>query len=188
MSKKLILKNVRFSYVRVFEASPIMESKEKYYSVTVLIPKTDRKQLAEIRKTIEAVEAQYLEANPKMKGVLPTAWRNPLRDGDAEKDGEAGFEGCYFLNAKKQEDKGRPIVIDKNKRPIEVKEDMYSGSWGTASLNLFAYFKTNSSCGIGVGLNGIQKVVEDDRLDGGASVNDFDDEGDNDNPLADFDE
>ena len=94
--------------------------------------------------------------NPKFKGNLPEDWRNPLTDGD--KKGYEGYEGMFVLNAKRQEKNGKPIVIDKHKQPITVKEDMYSGSWGTASLSLFSYFKSANSCGVSVGLNGIQKL------------------------------
>lgn len=184
MSKKLILKNVRFSYVRVFEAAPIMEGDKNYYSVTVLIPKTDRANVMAVNKAIKEMQDEFLIANPKLKGNLPKDFRNPLQDGDLK--GDAGYEGMFFLNAKKEESKGRPIVIDKNKRPIETKEDMYSGCWGTASLSLFHYFKSATSCGIGVGLNGVQKVIDDDRLDGSASVDDFDFEGDKEDALSDF--
>lgn len=175
MSKKLILKNVRFSYVRVFEATPIMDGNTNYYSVSILIPKSDTKQVNEIKKALKELADEFLASNPKLKGVLPEGWRNPLTDGD--KKGDAGYENMWVLNAKRQEKNGKPIVIDKHKQPITVKEDMYSGSWGTASLGLFTYFKSATSCGVGVGLNGIQKVTDDDRLDGGASVNDFDYEG-----------
>lgn len=183
MSKKLILKNVRFSYVRVFEAAPIMDGNTNYYSVSVLIPKSDTKQVNEIKKALKALADEFLANNPKLKGVLPEGWRNPLTDGD--KKGDEGYADMWVLNAKRQEKNGAPIVIDKYKQPITVKEDMYSGAWGTASLGLFTYFKSATSCGVGVGLNGIQKVTDDDRLDGGASVNDFDYEG-GEGGLSDF--
>lgn len=183
MSKKLILKNVRFSYVRVFEAAPIMDGNTNYYSVSILIPKSDTKQVNEIKKALKELADEFLANNPKLKGVLPEGWRNPLTDGD--KKGDAGYEDMWVLNAKRQEKNGKPIVIDKHKQPITVKEDMYSGSWGTASLGLFTYFKSATSCGVGVWLNGIQKVTDDDRLDGGASVNDFDYEG-SESGLSDF--
>lgn len=175
MSKKLILKNVRFSYVRVFEAAPIMDGNTNYYSVSVLIPKSDTKQVNEIKKAIKESADEFLANNPKLKGELPEGWRNPLTDGD--KKGGEGYADMWVLNAKRQEKDGAPIVIDKYKQPITVKGDVYSGSWGTASLSLFTYFKSAASCGVGVGLNGIQKVIDDDRLDGRASVNDFDYEG-----------
>ena len=85
-SKKLILKNVRFSYVRVFEAAPIMDGNTNYYSVSILIPKTDTKQVNEIKRTLKEFADEFLASNPKFKGNLPEDWRNPLTDGDKKDD------------------------------------------------------------------------------------------------------
>lgn len=185
MGKKLILKNVRFSYVRVFEPQQFNGTGDFKYSVVVLIPKTDTAQLQMIRETIEAESKEFIASHPKLKGTKPEVWSNPLQDGD--KTDKAGYEGMYFLNANRLERLGKPIVIDRHKKPIEVKEDMYSGCWGAASLSVFGYYSSAKMAGVAVGLNGLQKVTEDDRLDGGASASDFDSYDDGDDPLIDFD-
>ena len=185
MGKKLILKNVRFSYVRVFEPQQFNGTGDFKYSVVVLIPKTDTVQLQMIRETIEAESKEFIASHPKLKGTKPEVWGNPLQDDD--KSDKAGYEGMYFLNANRLERLGKPIVIDRHKRPIEVKEDIYSGCWGVASLSLFGYYSSAKMAGVAVGLNGLQKVTDDDRLDGGASANDFDIYGDEEDTLKDFD-
>lgn len=175
MSRKLVLKNVRFSYVRVFEPEQFNGVGDLNYSVVLLIPKTDKALIKQINDAIKAEAQAYIALDPKFKGVIPANFKSPLRDGDApEKEGKAGYEGMYYMTAKRKEKLGRPIVIDKHKQPVTVKEDMYSGSWGTASISLYGYNMSSDNRGITVGLNGIQKVTDDDRLDGGASVNDFD--------------
>lgn len=184
MGKKLILKNVRFSYVRVFEPQQFNGTGDFKYSVVVLIPKTDTAQLQMIRETIEAESKEFTASHPKLKGTKPEVWSNPLQDGD--KTDKAGYEGMYFLNANRLERLGKPIVIDRHKRPIEVKEDIYSGCWGVASLSLYGYYSSAKMAGVAVGLNGLQKVTDDDRLDGGASVNDFDCYDDEEDTLKDF--
>ena len=63
---------------------------------------------------------------------------------------------------------------------------MYSGSWGVASISIYGYNMSSDNRGIAVGLNGVQKVTDDDRLDGGSSVNDFEDLSDENDSLADF--
>lgn len=185
MGKKLILKNVRFSYVRVFEPQQFQGVGEFKYSVVVLIPKTDTAQLQMIRETIEAESKEFIASHPKLKGTKPEVWSNPLQDGD--KSDKAGYEGMYYLNANRLERLGKPIVIDRHKRPIETKEEMYSGCWGVASLSVFGYYSSAKMAGVAVGLNGLQKVTDDDRLDGGASAGDFEDYGDQNDPLKDFD-
>lgn len=178
MSRKLILKNVRFSYVRVFEAEQFNGVGEFNYSVVLLIPKTDTALVKQINDAVKAEAQEYFAKNPKFKGRVPENYKSPLRDGDdPKKEGKAGYEGMYYITAKRKEEHGKPIVIDKHKQPITVKEDIYSGSWGVASISLYGYNMSSENCGITAGLNGIQKVTDDDRLDGGASVNDFEDFG-----------
>lgn len=186
MSRKLILKNVRFSYVRVFEAEQYQGVGEYHYSVTLLIPKTDTALIKQINDAVKAEAQAYFGSDPKFKGQVPANFKSPLRDGDApEKEGQAGYEGMYYITAKRKEEHGKPIVIDKSKQPITVKEDMYSGSWGVASISIYGYNMSSDNRGITAGLNGIQKVTDDDRLDGGSSVNDFEDLSDeNDDPFG----
>ena len=71
MGKKLILKNVRFSYVRVFEPQQFQGVGEFKYSVVVMIPKTDTEQLQKIRETIEAETKVFITSHPKLKGTKP---------------------------------------------------------------------------------------------------------------------
>jgi len=187
MSRKIILKNVRFSYVRVFEAEQFNGVGDFHYSVVLLIPKTDTALVKQINDAVKAEAQEYFSRDPKFKGRVPENYKSPLKDGDSpEKEGQAGFEGMYYITAKRKEEHGQPIVIDKGKRPITVKEDMYSGSWGVASISLYGYNMSADNRGISAGLNGIQKVTDDDRLDGGSSVNDFDNLEDENDGLEDF--
>lgn len=183
MGKKLILKNVRFSYVRVFEPQQFNGTGDFKYSVVVLIPKADTEQVQKIREMIEAESRDFIASHPKLKGVKPEVWTSPLQDGD--KSGNDDYEGMYYLNANRLERLGKPIVIDRHKKPIETKEEMYSGCWGVASLSLFGYYSSAKMAGVAVGLNGVQKVTDDERLDGGASASDFDSYDDD--PMSDFD-
>lgn len=52
---KVITGEVRFSYLHVFEKSSINGSDEKY-SVSLLIPKSDKKTIAAINKAVEAAK------------------------------------------------------------------------------------------------------------------------------------
>lgn len=186
MSRKLILKNVRFSYVRVFEAEQFNGVGESHYSVVLLIPKTDTALVKQINDAVKAEAQDYFSRDPKFKGRVPENFKSPLRDGDdPKKEGQAGFEGMYYITAKRKEEFGQPIVLDKRKQFITVKEDMYSGSWGVAAISLYGYNMSSDNRGITAGLNGIQKVTDDDRLDGGSSVNDFEDlDDENDDPFG----
>ena len=152
---KAMIKNVRLSYVRVFEAAQVNGTGDANYSVCLLIPK-DSPEALKLMQEIDAVAQEMKSKYPKLKGQLPKMWSNPLRDGDAEKDG-AEYQGMYFINAKRKEKQGAPLLINGAKQYITDKEEMYSGCYG-----------------MGVGLNAIQKTRDGERLDGGASIDDFD--------------
>ena len=174
---KAMVKNVRLSYVRLFEAQQVNGQGEASYSVCLLIPK-DSPEVPKIKAAIEAEFSALKARYPKLNGKDPKVWTNPLRDGDAEKDG-AEYQGCYFINAKRKEKQGAPIVIDGRKQYITDPNEVYSGSWGNVAVSFYPYEFTGKY-GIGVGLNGVQKTRDDERLDGGTSIDDFDFEDDND--------
>lgn len=180
MGQKLILKNVRFSFVRVFEAEDRMNSGRPAYSVTLLIPKNDKGNIKKVKAAILAMQKEYLDNNPKLNDKLPKGKWNPIHDGDEED--RDGYEGCYYIRCSRLESKGRPVVIDRYKQPITSKEEIYSGCWGVASIDCFLY-DANGNKGITFGLNGLQKVREDESLGGGGGsaasiINDFDEEDD----------
>ena len=168
---KAMIKNVRLSYVRLFEAQQVNGQGEASYSVCLLIPK-DSPEVPKIKAAIEAEFSTLKARYPKLNGKDPKVWTNPLRDGDAEKDG-AEYQGCYFINAKRKEKQGAPIVIDGRKQYITDPNEVYSGSWGNVAVSFYPYEFTGKY-GVGVGLNGIQKTADGERLDGGTSLDDFD--------------
>ena len=92
--------NTRWSYVSVFQPKSINGSTPKY-SVSLIIPKDDKKTLAAVEA---AIKAAYDEGAGKLKGnsrSVPalSALKTPLRDGDAERPGDPAYAGSYFINA-----------------------------------------------------------------------------------------
>ena len=168
---KAMLKNVRLSYVRVFEAEQVNGKGDPVYSLCILIPK-DSPEVPAIKAAIAAEYENLKVRYSKLAGKNPKTWNNPLRDGDEEKDGEE-YQGHYFINAKRKESQGAPIVIDGSKQYITERNDLYSGCYGNVAVSFYPYEFTGKY-GIGVGLNGVQKTRDGERLDGGTSVNDFD--------------
>jgi hypothetical protein len=79
----------------------------------------------------------------------------------------------YFLNATSTQ---KPGIVDKDLNEILDPDEVYSGCWGRASINFYA-FNTNGNKGVGVGLNNIQKLKDDTRL-GAARASAEDDFGD----------
>ena len=82
----------RLSYANVWEPQSINGSEPKY-SVSVIIPKSDK---ATIQKIQQAVEQAKQEAISKFGGKIPANLKLPLRDGDIDRpDDEAiGISLC----------------------------------------------------------------------------------------------
>ena len=91
---RVITGEVRLSYANLFEPKSIQGSKPKY-SVSLIIPKSDKVTLAKIEAAIDAaIEA----GTAKFGGKRPNkaALKLPLRDGDTERD-DPPYEGSECL-------------------------------------------------------------------------------------------
>lgn len=164
---------VRFSYANVFKPRAMSEGETEKYGVAVLIPKTNKKDIAKIEAAIQAAIA---EGSTKLGKVKAGALKTPLRDGDEERDDEA-YAGCMFFNANSNR---KPGVVDENLDEIINADDFYSGCYGRVSVNFFA-FNTGTSKGIAAGLQNLQKLADGERLSGGATAEqDFGDEDEDD--------
>ena len=170
--------NTRWSYANVWDPKSIDGGKPKY-SVSLIIPKDDT---ATVNKIKAAIQAAYEEGQSKLKGngktVPPlSAIKNPLRDGDLEKPDDAAYAGCYFVNANSAT---APGVVDADRQPIIERSEVYSGVYGRASINFYA-FNVNGNRGIACGLNNLQKIRDGESLGGKSSAeSDFATEDDDD--------
>lgn len=159
MSTKVITGKVRFSYVNIFKSRAFQAGQDAKFSVCLLIPKEDKKTIKAIRAAVD--EAIQEGINSKWSGKKPANLKLPLRDGDAERADEAPeYEGMYFLNCNSSQ---KPGIVDKDLNKILDPDEVYSGCWGRASINFYP-FNSNGNKGVGVGLNNIQKLKDDDRL------------------------
>jgi hypothetical protein len=162
MSTKVITGKVRFSYANVFEPKSINGSDPKY-SVSLIIPKKDTATLDKIKAAIQLAEE---EGKAKLGTIVRKTFKTPLRDGDDERPDDEAYKGCMFVNANSA---NRPGLVDVNTNPIITREEFYSGCYGRASVNFYA-FNTAGNKGIACGLNNLQKLEDGERLSGGASA------------------
>ncbi len=125
---KVITGKVRFSYANVWEAKSVNGGDEKY-SVSLIIPKSDKKTIADIKAAIEQAKKEGLS---KFGGKAPANLKLPLRDGDVDRPDDEAYNDCYFVNANS---KDRPGIVDKNVKPILDQSEVYSGCYGRASIN-----------------------------------------------------
>lgn len=164
VSTKIITGEVRFSYAHVWEPASINGGDEKY-SVSILIPKSDKRTLNVINKAIEAAKQAGIS---KFGGKIPAALKTPLRDGDVVREDDETYAGHYFINANC---KTKPGLVYKNGQPIIDSTDFYSGCYGHASVTFYA-FNSNGNKGIACGLNNLMKTRDGEPLGGRAKAED----------------
>jgi hypothetical protein len=162
---KFVTNKVRFSFVHVFEPAPNLSGKMKY-SVSVLIPKTDKAGVAAFNKAFEETKQANISY---FGGAIPKVLKGALRDGDLEKE-DAVYAGHYFFNANSDL---KPGVFDESSQAIIDPNEFYSGCYGRASVTMYGY-DINGTKGIAYGLNAVKKTEDGEKLGGAtASANDF---------------
>lgn len=168
--------DIRWSYCNAWEAKAINGGTPKF-SVSLIIPKSDTKTIAKVKA---AIQAAYEEGASKLKGSgksVPSlkAIKTPLRDGDLERPDDEAYANSYFINANSA---SAPGIVDADRQPIIDHSEVYSGVYGRASINFYA-FNSNGNKGIACGLNNLQKIRDGEPLGGKSRAeDDFDDEDD----------
>ena len=170
--------NTRWSYANVWDPKSINGGAPKY-SVSLIIPKSDTQTIEKIEA---AIKAAYEEGQSKLKGngkSVPSlsVLKTPLRDGDLERPDDEAYKDSYFINANSP---SAPGIVDADRQPIIDRSEVYSGVYGRASINFYAY-NANGNKGIACGLNNLQKIRDGEPLGGKASAeSDFATEDDDD--------
>lgn len=163
-STKVITGKVRFSYANVWEPKSINGSDPKY-SVSIIIPKSDKKTLVDIKAAIEQAKKDGVA---KFGGKVPANLKLPLRDGDVDRPEDEAYKDSYFINANS---KDKPGIVDKGVKPILDQSEFYSGCYGRASINFYA-FNQNGNKGIACGLQNLQKLSDGEPLSGRSRAED----------------
>lgn len=159
----------RWSYANVWDPKSINGGTPKY-SVSLIIPKEDT---GTVEKIKAAIKAAYEEGESKLKGngksvpALKTI-KTPLRDGDLERPDDEAYKDSYFINANSTT---APGIVDANRDEIIDRSEVYSGVYGRASINFYA-FNSNGNRGIAVGLNNLQKLSDGEHLGGKSRAED----------------
>lgn len=161
--------NTRWSYANVWHPKAINGGAPKY-SVSLIIPKSDT---ATVNKIKAAIQAAYDDGESKLKGngksVPPlSALKTPMRDGDLERSDDDAYKNAYFINANSAT---APGIVDSDRQPIIDTSEVYSGVYGRASINFYA-FNSNGNKGIACGLNNLQKIKDGDPLGGKSRAED----------------
>ena len=161
--------DTRWSYANVWEAKSINGGTPKF-SVSLIIPKSDTRTVAKVKA---AITAAYHEGEAKLKGsgktVPPLSTiKTPMRDGDAERPDDPAYANAYFINANSP---NAPGIVDADRQPVLDRSEVYSGVYGRASINFYA-FNSNGNRGIACGLNNLQKIRDGEPLGGKSRAED----------------
>lgn len=167
---KVITGVCRWSYANVWQPKAIEEGAKPKYSVSLIIPKSDT---ATIEKIRAAIQAAYEEGAAKLKGTSKSVpplstLKTPLRDGDTERPDDPAYANSYFVNANSIT---APGVVDADRQPIIDTSEVYSGVYGRASINFYAYC-TKTAKGIACGLNNLMKTKDGEPLGGHSRAED----------------
>jgi len=176
---KVILQDVRGSYVFVKEPRKEKDGSDGKFSMQVIIPK-DHPQVNAVKAAIKAAAVEKFGSTVKL-GTL----KLPLRDGDEEREGEE-YVNAYFINANSQR---KPQVVNRRNEPADpddMEDYCYSGATFHVSINFYA-FNFEGKKGVAAGLNNLMLRKKTARLDGTTSAtsefaelasDDTDDDGD----------
>ena len=161
--------NTRWSYANIWDAKSIAGGTPKY-SASLIISKDDT---VTVNKIKAAIQAAYEEGESKLKGSGKTVpalsvLKTPMRDGDLERPDDEAYANSYFINANSA---AAPGIVDADRQPIIDRSEVYSGVYGRASINFYA-FNSNGNKGIACGLNNLQKIKDGEPLGGKSRAED----------------
>jgi hypothetical protein len=172
-TQKVITGVVRLSYPHLFEPKKPAQPDDKVkYSATVLLPKTDTETKTAIDAAIDA--AKQKGAKDKWGG-MPKLVPTPVHDGDGARpsDGEdfgPECKGCWVFTASNAD---KPGIIDRDKTPITVPNEIYGGVYARVSVRFYPYMYGGKK-GVGCILLNVMKIKDGEPLSGHSD------------PLADF--
>lgn len=166
---KVVTGECRFSYANLWEAKAMDENSKPKYSVSLIIPKSDTKTIEKVKV---AIQAAYDEGKSKLSNgkSVPSlnSIKTPLRDGDIDRPDDEAYANSYFINANSA---SAPGIVDAACQPIIDTSEVYSGVYGRASINFYA-FNSNGNKGIACGLNNLQKIRDGESLGGKSRAED----------------
>jgi len=166
-STKIVTGKVRFSYCNIFEPRAMQEGADPKYSITLLIPKSDK-------ATVEKIKAaQETAIVSKWAGKRPAKISTTLHDGDGvrEKTGEEFGPECKGHYVMTVSSKQRPGVVDADRNEVLDKMAVQSGDYGRVSINAYAY-DSNGNRGVSFGLNNVQFLEKGEPLGGRSRAED----------------
>lgn len=173
MSTKVVTGKVRFSFCHLFEAQEPQGGGDPKYSVTLLIPKSDKATMQKIEAAMKEARDNFCNKNGAT--ALPAKPTHTLHDGDGTRPSGDPFgpecKGCWVITVSSKQ---KPVVVDAFGNQITDPGEVYSGCYGRASINFYGYNRSGKK-GLSAGLLAIQKLHDGEPFGTVGSADDFND-------------
>jgi hypothetical protein len=174
MKTQITTGKVRFSFCNLFTPKAMEEGATPKYSVTLLIPKTDKATLQKIKAASDEAKRVFSEKGGKK---LPANLKTTIHDGDGERENGESFgeecKGCHVITVSTLR---APVIVNADKTPLTEPSELYSGCYGRAVINAYVY-DYKGTRGLTFGLNGVMKLYDGEPLGGGVVTDeDWDDD------------
>ncbi|AMU17538.1 hypothetical protein A3203_32705 [Burkholderia cenocepacia] len=177
------LQNVRLSFPDLFTAVQYEGQGPFSYKATFLQPEDQPVMLQQedkswkkttMAKVIEAVATEKWKA--KAPSILKQIEGNSNKfcwiDGDVK--AYDGYEGNFALSASRGEEKGRPLVMDRDKSPLSKDDGRpYAGCYVNATVEIWAQDNKFGKA-VRATLRGVQFVKDGDAFTAGTALSDDD--------------
>ena len=173
---KVKLANVRLSFPDLFTAVQFQGQGPFSYKAQFLVKPGSPEDKA-INAAIEQVaKAKWNAKAPAiLKAVAGNSQKFCYTDGDLKE--YDGYAGMWALAASRNQDKGRPLIVDQDKTPLQLGDGKpYAGCYVNASVEFWAQ-DNNYGKTVRCTLLGLQFLRDGDSFGGGAapSEDDFED-------------
>lgn len=167
------LKNVRLAFPELFNPKPIGSSETKYYSAALPVEPGSENHVALEAAIEEAAKAKWAAKSTAIlktireKGDIGYKHR-PLTDGEGEV--YDGFQGMHSVNATRREDKGPPLVVNRDGTPLTAASGKpYAGCYVNATVEVWAQDNQYGKK-VNIQLRGVQFVRDGAAFSGGAPI------------------
>lgn len=181
-NEKYMTPKGRASFMHVLKATENLQGVMEY-SLDLMIPKTDAKKLAGMKAKYQKMCKEVWGSSSLLK--RPFSYKDqgardckPIwKDGDAryaeadsdKKETYEAYRGMVYTKLYIREDKGKPLVIDKDGEEIISGQDIQSGDYVRCHIGMSAYTSKGYGKQFSLKLRGVQKLHDGDPL-GGDSI------------------
>lgn len=159
----------RGAFLKLWKPEPISGGDKNYWSLNLILPPNDP-QIDKVSKVIRAVATEKWK--DKADGILKQCKvgnKLCLLNGDLKAEYD-GYAGNIFISMSREESKGRPTVVDRNRAPLQQADGRpYSGCIITCSFEVWAQDNAFGKR-MNAELRGVQFVRDGDAFSGGAPV------------------